>query len=269
MKGKSLIICLAVIAAAIAGYRWLPSYYNPFVPLTLDDPPGTLTQFKLRRLTPEHCEILLAQANARQLIRTQSVADSAGECPLSDVVRVRSFGRVSLSSSFLASCPLALSSALFINQQARPLTETMMGSSLSRVEHLGSFACRNIYHRPNARRSEHASAQALDISGFTLENGQRISVLRGWENANSGPWLRAVGRQLRLFRQCPRPGLQCRPRQPFPSWDAGFWLLSAKHKSPDKRQKYVTCFTNMMTGKIKPQSRGRRISNNFRRIVTC
>jgi len=192
VKGKSLIICLAVIAAAIAGYRWLPSYYNPFVPLNLDDPPGTLTQFKLRRLTPEHCEILLAQANARQLIRTQSVADSAGECPLSDVVRVRSFGRVSLSSSFLASCPLALSSALFINQQARPLTETMMGSSLSRVEHLGSFACRNIYHRPNARRSEHATAQALDISGFTLENGQRISVLRGWENATSGPWLRAM-----------------------------------------------------------------------------
>lgn len=192
MKGKSLIICLAVIAAAIASYRWLPSYYNPFAPLSLDDPPGTLTQFKLRRLSPEHCEILLAQANARQLIRTQTVADSTGECPLNDVVRVRSFGSVSLSSSFLASCPLALSSALFVNQQARPLTQTMMGSSLSRIDHLGSFACRNIYHRPNARRSEHASAEALDISGFTLENGQRISVLRGWQNATTQPWLRAL-----------------------------------------------------------------------------
>jgi len=164
VKGKSLIICLVIIAAAIAGYRWLPSYYNPFAPLTLDDPPGTLTQFKLRRLRPEHCDVLLAQANARQLIRTQAVADSTGECPLSDVVRVRSFGPVSLSSSFLASCPLALSSALFVNQQARPITETMMGSSLSRIEHFGSFACRNIYHRANARRSEHATAEALDIS---------------------------------------------------------------------------------------------------------
>ena len=192
MKGKSLIICLAVVAAAIAGYRWLPSYYNPFAPLSLDDPPGTLTQFKLRRLTPEHCETLLAQANARQLIRTQTVADNTGACPLNDVVRVRSFGRVSLSSSFLASCPLALSSALFVDQQARPLTQTMMGSSLSRIDHFGSFACRNIYHRPNARRSEHATAEALDISGFTLENGQRISVLRGWKNATAGPWLHAM-----------------------------------------------------------------------------
>jgi len=192
VKGKSLIICLILIAAAIAGYRWLPSYYNPFAPLTLDDPPGTLTQFKLRRLTPEHCDVLLAQANARQLIRTQAVADSTGECPLSDVVRVRSFGPVSLSSSFLASCPLALSSALFVNQQARPITETMMGSSLSRIDHFGSFACRNIYHRANARRSEHATAEALDISGFTLENGQRISVLRGWKSASTEPWLRAL-----------------------------------------------------------------------------
>ncbi|MEG1211973.1 MAG: extensin family protein [Leclercia sp.] len=192
MKGKSVIICLLIVVVALAGYRWLPSYYNPFVPLTLDDPPGTLTQFKLRRLTPADCELLLAQANARQMIRTQKVANSGGECPLTNVVRVRDFGRVSLSSSFLASCPLALSSALFVSQQARPLTRTLMGSSLTRIEHLGSFACRNIYHRADARRSEHASAQALDISGFALENGQRISVLRGWQNGKTAPWLRAL-----------------------------------------------------------------------------
>lgn len=192
MKGKSVIICLLIVVVALAGYRWLPSYYNPFVPLTLDDPPGTLTQFKLRRLTPEACELLLTQANARQMIRTQPVANSGGDCPLTNVVRVRDFGRVSLSSSFLASCPLALSSALFVSQQARPLTRTLMGSSLTRIEHLGSFACRNIYHRADARRSEHASAQALDISGFALENGQRISVLRGWQNGKTAPWLRAL-----------------------------------------------------------------------------
>lgn len=192
MKGKSLIICLIVIAATVVGYRWLPSHYNPFAPLTLDDPPGTLTQFKLRRLSSAQCEQLLAQANTRQMIRTQPVKESGGECPLSGVVRVRDFGPVALSSSFLASCPLALSSALFINQQALPLTRTLMGSSLAKIDHLGSFACRNIYHRADARRSEHATAQALDISGFVLENGQQVSVLRGWQNARTAPWLRAL-----------------------------------------------------------------------------
>lgn len=192
MKGKSLLILIIIAGIATVGYRWLPPHYNPFVPLTLDDPPGKITQFKLRRLTPQACESLLAQANQRRLIRTQAVADSAGECPLSNVVRVRDFGPVSLNSSFLASCPLALSSALFVSQQARPLTKTWTGSELTRIEHLGSFACRNIYSRPDARRSEHATADALDISAFRLANGQRVTVLNGWKAEKTQPWLQAL-----------------------------------------------------------------------------
>ncbi|HGH4676582.1 TPA: extensin family protein [Enterobacter bugandensis] len=192
MKGKTLLTIFILGAIAMAGYRWLPSYYNPFTPLNLDDPPGRITQYKLRRLTPEACASLLAQANQKNLIRTQAVADSGGECPLNNVVRVRDFGPVSLNGSFLASCPLALSSALFVSQQARPLTKRFTGSDLTRIEHLGSFACRNIYHRPDARRSEHATAEALDIAAFRLANGERVTVLNGWKSAKTQPWLKAL-----------------------------------------------------------------------------
>ncbi|ENR0234637.1 extensin family protein [Enterobacter bugandensis] len=192
MKGKTLLTIFILGAIAMAGYRWLPSYYNPFTPLNLDDPPGRITQYKLRRLTPEACASLLAQANQKNLIRTQAVADSGGECPLNNVVRVRDFGPVSLNGSFLASCPLALSSALFVSQQARPLTKRFTGSELTRIEHLGSFACRNIYHRPDARRSEHATAEALDIAAFRLANGERVTVLNGWKSAKTQPWLKAL-----------------------------------------------------------------------------
>ncbi|MCK7078917.1 extensin family protein [Enterobacter bugandensis] len=192
MKGKTLLTIFILGAIATAGYRWLPSYYNPFTPLNLDDPPGRITQYKLRHLTPEACASLLAQANQKKLIRTQAVADSGGECPLNNVVRVRDFGPVSLNGSFLASCPLALSSALFVSQQARPLTKRFTGSELTRIEHLGSFACRNIYHRPDARRSEHATAEALDIAAFRLANGERVTVLNGWKSARTQPWLKAL-----------------------------------------------------------------------------
>ncbi|WP_395314545.1 extensin family protein [Enterobacter sp. ECC-249] len=192
MKGKTLLIGFIILTIATLGYRWLPPYYNPFMPLTLDDPPGLITQYKLRRLTPEACASLLLQANQRDLIRTQPVADSGGACPLNNVVRVRDFGPVGLNSSFLASCPLALSSALFISQQARPLTKRYTGSDLARIDHLGSFACRNIYHRPDARRSEHATAEALDIAAFRLANGERVTVLNGWKAATTQPWLQAM-----------------------------------------------------------------------------
>lgn len=192
MKGKTLLIVFILVAVATVGYRWLPSHYNPFTPLSLDDPPGPITQYKLRRLTPKACASLLSQANQKALIRTQPVADSAGACPLHNVVRVRDFGPVSLNSSFLASCPLALSSALFVSQQARPLTKTWTGSELVRIEHLGSYACRNIYHRPDARRSEHATAEALDISAFRLANGERVTILHGWRSTKTQPWLQAL-----------------------------------------------------------------------------
>ncbi|MDS1916176.1 extensin family protein [Enterobacter asburiae] len=192
MKGKTLLTVFIIVAVATVGYRWLPSYYNPFMPLTLDDPPGRITQYKLRRLTPEACVSLLLQANQRDLIHTQPVADSGGACPLNNVVRVRDFGPVGLNGSFLASCPLALSSALFISQQARPLTKRYTGSDLARIDHLGSFACRNIYHRPDARRSEHATAEALDIAAFRLANGERVTVLNGWKATTTQPWLKAI-----------------------------------------------------------------------------
>ncbi|MBW4240803.1 extensin family protein [Enterobacter roggenkampii] len=192
MRGKTLLTGFIILTIATLGYRWLPPYYNPFTPLTLDDPPGRITQYKLRRLTPEACASLLFQANQRDLIRTQPVADSGGACPLHNVVRVRDFGPVGLNSSFLASCPLALSSALFISQQARPLTKRYMGSELARIDHLGSFACRNIYHRPDARRSEHATAEALDIAAFRLANGERVTVLNGWKATTTQPWLKAM-----------------------------------------------------------------------------
>jgi hypothetical protein len=67
-----------------------------------------------------------------------------------------------------------------------------MGSELTRIDHLGSYACRNIYGRPDARRSEHATAEALDISAFRLANGERITILRGWSSAKTQPWLQAL-----------------------------------------------------------------------------
>ncbi|EMD1657230.1 extensin family protein [Pluralibacter gergoviae] len=192
MKGKTAILLLVILGAGYAGWLLLPRYYNPFSPLSLDDPAGRIARFKLHRLTPAQCATLLEDANRRGWLSSRPVADSGGPCPLTGAVRVFAFGSVRLSSSFLASCPLALSSALFIQQRAKPLTLTLMNSELRQVDHLGSFACRNIYHRENARRSEHATADALDISGFRLADGRRITVARGWQASDSGLWLRAL-----------------------------------------------------------------------------
>lgn len=54
----------------------------------------------------------------------------------------------------------------------------LLGSPLARIETMGSYACRNV--AGSDRRSAHATAGAIDVSGFVLEDGRRISLSRDW-----------------------------------------------------------------------------------------
>lgn len=59
----------------------------------------------------------------------------------------------------------------------------ILGSPLKRIETFGSYSCRNV--AGSGRRSGHATAAAIDISGFVLEDGRRITVKGGWRGGSS------------------------------------------------------------------------------------
>ena len=61
-----------------------------------------------------------------------------------------------------------------------PLAEEIFGSEIQRIEHLGAYSCRRLYGRDSGPWSEHATANAIDIAGFVLADGTRISVLNDW-----------------------------------------------------------------------------------------
>ena len=54
----------------------------------------------------------------------------------------------------------------------------VLGSALVRIETMGSYNCRNV--AGTDRRSAHATANAIDVSGFVLADGRRITVLGNW-----------------------------------------------------------------------------------------
>jgi hypothetical protein len=178
------IVFFLVIAGLGIGvaYDWIqiPSQWNPFKPLDVRHPPNILTRYKLIRLQME--PDLCAQALRTSPLRYAEMPAHTGskQCPLDKVVRVQR-SDVAFSGSFLATCPLATAYALFELHTLQPAAQAVFGQRVVSVEHFGSFACRNIYHRANARRSEHATANALDLAGFRLENGQRITVARDWK----------------------------------------------------------------------------------------
>lgn len=47
---------------------------------------------------------------------------------------------------------------------------------------MGSYACRNV--AGTQRLSAHSRAEAIDVSGFVLEDGRRVSLKQDWR---SGP----------------------------------------------------------------------------------
>jgi hypothetical protein len=54
----------------------------------------------------------------------------------------------------------------------------MLGSPLVRIETMGSYSCRNV--AGTERRSAHSTGNAVDVSGFVLGDGRRITVLGNW-----------------------------------------------------------------------------------------
>ena len=47
---------------------------------------------------------------------------------------------------------------------------------------MGSYSCRNV--AGSGRRSAHASAAAIDIAGFVLEDGRRVMVQSAWHGGS-------------------------------------------------------------------------------------
>ena len=178
-----LVLLLALSLTLLAlerGWRKLPAHYNPWAPLDLRTPPNLLTGFKLNRLQadPALCE----QALAGSVLRFTAVADSLPQagCPIENSVRIQA-SDVRFNGSFLATCQLAAAYALFEQHGLQPAAQAVYGQPVTRIDHFGSFACRNI--GASNRRSQHASANALDIAGFHLADGTRITLARDWHGS--------------------------------------------------------------------------------------
>lgn len=179
-----LLIGLVAGIALSRHWQYLPPQWNPWEPLAIDHPMTPVSKWKLSRLQdrPEQCLATLATVpdNAIDHLPLEDYTPVAG-CPLTNVIRVNRTS-VEFNSSFTVTCPLAIAWLMFERHELQPLAQQHFNSELRRVEHFGSFACRNIYHREDARRSQHASANAFDVAGFSLADNTRISVLRDWDN---------------------------------------------------------------------------------------
>lgn len=116
--------------------------------------------------------------------------DFGGGCGTFGTVQMTDFG-VPTSNLGAMTCPLANEFATWVRFVVRPASRQHFGRELARIDTMGTYSCRRV--SGNGRLSEHARANAVDVSGFVLEGGRRVSVLNGWNgDENERAFFRAI-----------------------------------------------------------------------------
>lgn len=88
--------------------------------------------------------------------------------------------KLALSNLGPVTFPLAGTFAAWARYGADRAAQQILGSPIVRIETMGSYNCRNVAGA--GRRSAHATASAIDVSGFILADGRRITVSGNWHD---------------------------------------------------------------------------------------
>lgn len=199
----ALLLLLAILLAAPLWLGLVPARYLPFRALDISDPDSWFVDFRLAALRQdrETCSAALAPPHAG----ASAIADKPIErgCGWANAVRLRDAGGVTVSAERIT-CPMAAALAMWLAHEVQPLATRHLGVKVRSVIGMGTYSCRNIVGNPGLAdmRSEHATANAIDIGGFVLVDGRQISVLRHWRsNGPEAAFLReAHRRSCRYFR---------------------------------------------------------------------
>lgn len=181
------LLMVALAAWAVhSGRLAIPERWNPWAPLRIDATPNLLTPYKLARASQDRlaCRTALAQAGMELVQLDDRVTGE--HCGFANAVRIERTS-VAVGEPFSLSCRAALSLAMWERHVLQQAAQANLGARVRRIEHFGSYACRNLYGEQGRRRSQHATADALDIAAFVLEDGRRVSVLADWTPAASMP----------------------------------------------------------------------------------
>ncbi|APX15433.1 extensin family protein [Phaeobacter inhibens] len=99
-------------------------------------------------------------------------------CGAKNAVRVRSVAGVTLSQQSVMTCDTARALKKWVERDViKAFGRRDKVVSLRVAAH---YSCRTRNNRPGAKISEHGRGKAIDISGFVLESGKVITVLKGW-----------------------------------------------------------------------------------------
>lgn len=223
---SKLLLASLVAAAALASFWFglVPQRLSPLAPLSLAEPDHWFLDFRLAAL--RHEPQLCAATLVRPHIAATPIPDRAfkDRCGWRNAVRIDEVAGIEFGAAQLT-CEAAVALALWAQHELQPLALGLLGTRVVRIETMGTYSCRNILGNAalTGFRSQHASANAIDISGFRLGDGRTLRLKADWSRRDaSGEFLRrAHKRACRYFRVALGPDFNAAHRDHF-HFDRGY-----------------------------------------------
>jgi hypothetical protein len=134
---------------------------------------------------------------AREHIRFRRLPDQhfAGGCSALGAVQLVDMGTPATGLRAMT-CPVARQFARWSRESLQSAADQWLHTSVVRIETFGTYACRTRNSQPGERLSQHAFANAVDVAGFLLADGRRVTVEQGWRGSDE-----RVRRFLRQIHQ--------------------------------------------------------------------
>lgn len=134
--------------------------------------------------------IAQAQATCQRLLGNLNVSYSArepireGRCGAPYPVLVNALGAepsVRIDPPAILTCAMAADLSRWLDETVQPAARQLLKAPIVRLRNAASYVCRNRYDDPEARLSEHARANAIDIAAFITEDGQTVTLSDYWQ----------------------------------------------------------------------------------------
>jgi hypothetical protein len=149
----------------------------------------TWLHLQLLKTEPERCYAALDRAKVNYRRTSEPLQNGCGF----------EFGATLLNSeishgaNIVMNCPALAALLIWEKHVVTPAAERIFKSKVKRIVQAGTYSCRNIERIRGALRSEHATANAIDISQFIFANGSKVSLEQDWsDNGAKGEFEREV-----------------------------------------------------------------------------
>lgn len=182
------LLCFIAGGIALGGWQLLvhpetpvPTAWNPYEPLRVNDPLTPLTQWKLTRALSQDATCLAALDTGARAVRKPDLEEGA-QCGIAPQVTLSAAGDAALKP-INTRCQTALRVAMWTRHALQPAASEIFDQPLAQITHFSSYSCRQMRTTAggSGRMSTHATADAIDISGFVLADGTDVNLLRDWD----------------------------------------------------------------------------------------